>query len=148
MSEIEITPNIYKGGEQVGDFYWMYHQDEYNDVLFIFNDNEEYHNTNRRGAGNAIMRKYNKYNSNLDRPRSAGIPTGTLEDGGYQELNSHVIVQVDNAIEEIKEIIKKYNYKKICYSVEKDGVLGTGIFTVGRSVLEYITTKIKELKNN
>lgn len=126
----------------------MYHQDDYNDVLFIFNDNEEHHNTNRRGAGNAIMRKYNKYNSNLDRPRSAGIPTGTLEDGGYQELNSHVIVQVDNAIEEIKEIIKKYNYNKICYSAEKDGVLGTGIFTVDRSVLEYITTKIKELKNN
>jgi len=147
MSEIEIISNIYKGREQVGDFYWMYHQDEYKDVLFIFNDNEEYHNTNRRGAGNAIMRKYNKYNYNLDRPRSAGIPTGTLKDGGYNELNSHVIVQVDNAIKEIKEIIKKYNYKKICYSAEKDGVVGTGIFTVGRSVLEYITVQIKELPN-
>lgn len=148
MSEIVIIPNIYKGMEQEGDFYWMIHQDEYNDVLFIFNDNEEYHNTNCSGAGNAIIRKYNKYNYNLVRPRSAGIPTGTLEDGGYGELNEHVINQVASAIEEIREIIKIYNYKKICYSAEKDEILGTGIFTVNRKVLEYITSQIKELKNN
>ena len=32
-----------------------------------------------------------------------------------------------NSIEEIKEIIQLYGYKKICYSSEKDGILGTGI---------------------
>jgi len=144
---MEIIANIYKGREQEGDFYWMIKQDKYKDILFIFNDNEEYHYTNRRGAGNAVIRKYNKYNNKLVRPRSAGIPTGTLEDGGYQELTEYVKKQVTEAIEEIKEIIRVYEYKKICYSAEKDGILGTGLFTVSKEVLIYITEKIKELQN-
>ena len=143
---MEIIANVYKGREQIGDFYWMIKREEYKDILFIFNDNEEYHDTNCRGAGNAVIRKYNKHNNKLIRPRSAGIPTGTLEDGGYDELNEHVKLQVYNAIEEIKEIVQKYEYKKICYSAEKDGILGTGLFTVDRDVLIYITGKIKELE--
>ena len=143
---MEIIANVYKGREREGDFYWMIKQDEYRDVLFIFNDNEEYHYTNRRGAGNAIIRKYNRFNQKLPRPRSVGIPTGTLEDGGYQELNEHVIKQVETSIQEIKDVVKKYGYKKICYSAEKDGILGTGLFSVDKSVLTYITEKIKELE--
>ena len=146
MTHIEIIPNIFKGIKQEGDFNWMIQQNEYSNILFIFNDNEEYHNTNCNGIGNAIIRKYNKYNLKLTRPRSAGIPTGTLKDRGYQELNSHVITMINYAINEIKEIIKKYNYKKIYYSADKDGILGTGIFTVNKDVLHYITTKIKELE--
>jgi hypothetical protein len=146
-NKIEIIGNIYKGREKDGDFHWMIKQDIYKDILFLFNDNEEYHDTNARGAGNAIIRKYNKYNKKLEKPRSAGIPTGTLRDGGYEELNDHVKKQVKTAIQEIKEIIIKYNYKKICYSSEKDGILGTGIFTVDRDVLIYITNKIKKLES-
>jgi hypothetical protein len=143
---MEIIANIYKGYRKEGDFYWMIKRDEYADVLFIFNDNEECHHTNRKGAGNAIIRKYNKYNEKLTRPRSAGIPTGKLQDGGYQEFNPHVKTQIDNAVEEIKEIVTKYEYKKICYSSEKDGILGTGLFSVNRDILIYITEKIKELE--
>jgi len=143
---MQVIPNVYKGFNKEGDFDWMLDQEEYSDILFIFNDNEEYHDTNCRGAGNAVIRKYNKYNTKIPVPRSAGIPTGTLEDGGYQELNDHVKEQVDSAIEEIKEIIKKYSYTKVCYSAEKDGILGTGIFSVNRDVLIYITDKIKELE--
>jgi hypothetical protein len=144
---MEIIANVYKGYEKEGDFGWMIKQDEYNDILFIFNDNEEYHHTNSRGAGNAVIRKYNKYNKKLDRPRSAGIPTGTLANGGYHALTDHVKNQVETSIEEIKEIVNTYGYKKICYSAEKNGILGTGIFKVDSEVLEYITEKIKELKN-
>jgi hypothetical protein len=145
MTHIEIIPNIFKGLKQEGDFAWMIRQNEYSNILFVFNDNEEYHDTNCYGIGNAIIRKYNKYNLKLTRPRSAGIPTGTLKNGGYQELNSHVITKDNSAINEIKEIIKKYNYKKIYYSAEKDGILGTGIFTVDNDVLQYITDQIKAL---
>ena len=143
---MEIIANIYTGSKQVGDFYWMIKKDEYKDVLFIFNDNEEHHDTNRRGGGNAVIRKYNKFNNKLDRPRSAGIPTGTLEYGGYQKLNEHVKKQVELSINEIKEIIQIYGYKKIYYSAKKDGVLGTGLFSVNRDVLVYITEKIIELQ--
>ena len=124
----------------------MIKKDEYKDVLFIFNDNGEHHDTNRRGGGNAVIRKYNKFNNKLDRPRSAGIPTGTLEDGSYQELNEHVKKQIELSINEIKEIIQIYGYKKIYYSAKKDGVLGTGLFSMNRDVLVYITEKIIELQ--
>ena len=144
---MEIIVNVYSGREKEGDFYWMIKQDKYKDILFIFNDNEEYHHTNCRGAGNAVIRKYNKYNTKLNIPRSAGIPTGTLEDGGYQELNDHVKKQVEDSIQEIKEIITIYKYTKICYSSEKDGILGTGIFSVNKEVLKFITDKIKDLEN-
>jgi len=144
---MEIIANVYTGMQKEGDFHWMIKQDEYSDILFIFNDNEELHFTNCKGAGNAVIRKYNKHNKNLSIPRSAGIPTGTLDNGGYEELDDNVKYWVDLSIKEIKEIIKKYNYKKICYSAEKDGILGTGIFSVDKNVLIYITNKIKELEN-
>ena len=143
---MEIIGNIYKGRNQYGDFHWMIQQEKYDDILFIFNDNEEHHHTNNKGCGNAIIRQYNKYNMSLSRPRSAGIPTGTLKYGGYNELNDHVKKQIDSAIDEIKDICKKYNYTKLCYSSEKNGMLGTGIFVVDINVLVYITTKILELK--
>jgi hypothetical protein len=141
-----VIPNVYEGRYKEGDFQWMIKQDEYKDILFIFNDNEECHNTNYRGGGNAVIRKYNIYNTKLEKPRSAGIPTGTLENGGYKELTDYVKKQIDTSIEEIKKIAKTYEYKKICYSSEKDGILGTGIFNVNRDVLIYITEKIKELE--
>jgi hypothetical protein len=144
---MEIIANVYKKSGEEGDFGWMIKQEKYQDYLFIFNDNEEYHDSNCRGAGNAVIRKYNKFNKKLVRPRSAGIPTGTLEDGGYTELTPYVKSIVKNSIEEIKEIIQLYGYKKICYSSEKDGILGTGIFRVNRDVLVYITKKILKLKN-
>ena len=61
---MQLIPNIYKGRNVEGDFYWMIKQNEFDDILFIFNDNEEYHNTNIKGGGNAVIRKYNKHNTN------------------------------------------------------------------------------------
>ena len=65
----------------------MIKQPEFKNCLFIFNDNVEYHMSNRKGAGNAIIRQYNKHSqrcigsesySNLEKPMSAGISTGTI----------------------------------------------------------------------
>lgn len=125
----------------VGDFYWMCDQKEYEGSLFIFNDNEEYHNSNRKGAGNAIMRKYNKY-SHLEIPLSAGIPTGTLEYGGYTQLDSRTKAQIDSAINEIIELVNVYGYKRVYYSSEPDGMLGTSIFEVDIKVRKYITSRL------
>jgi hypothetical protein len=144
---MQIITNIYEGRKKYGDYKWMIKQPEYDDILFIFNDNEECHDTNISGGGNAIIRKYNKYNTNLEKPRSAGIPTGTLSFGGYDELSEYVKMQIDSSIEEIKEIIQIYNYKKICYSINKDNTFGTGIFTVDEDVKNYIVQKIKTLQD-
>ncbi len=131
--------------DKIGDFEYMNEQEEYKNSLFIFNDNEEYHNTCRRGAGNAVMRKYNKYNKNLEKPKSAGIPTGTLSDGGYTELNNEVKTTIDSAFEEIKELIKLHNYDTIYYSVGKNNKLGTSIFVVDEEVINYIDHLINSL---
>ncbi len=143
---MKITGTIFTNKNEIGDFMWMKDQKEYNNSLFIFNDNTEYHNTNKRGGGNAIMRKYNKYNTSLDKPISAGIPTGSLENGGFMEFNQEVKKIIDESFEEIKELITKYNYTEIIYSADKNGSLGTNIFEVNKDVINYITNLIKSLE--
>jgi hypothetical protein len=144
---IKVIPNIYIGNKQIGDFEWMIKQSNYDDCLFIFNDNEEYHYTNRIGSGNAIIRYYNIYNKYINIPRSAGIPTGTLKFKGYKKLDEHNKKVIDDSIEEIKNIIIKYKYKKVYYSANDNNMLATSIFIVGNDVIEYITNSIHQLDN-
>lgn len=147
MSNIQVIGVKFVKPNQFGDFNWMCQQYKYYDSLFIFNDNEEYHDTCRGGVGNAVIRKYNKY-SKLDKPKSAGIPTGTLEFGGYQSLNIGAKTQIDNAFNEIVELIDIYKYKQIYYSSELDGKLGTSIFKVDDKVIRYITHRLFTLVSN
>lgn len=147
MFDIQIIGTKFIRHNQFGDFNWMCNINNYSNALFIFNDNEEYHKTCRTGAGNAIMRRYNKY-SNLVKPKSAGIPTGTLKKGGYTKLSVRTKNKIDSAFNEIIDLINKYNYKQIYYSSELDGKLGTSIFTVNDNVLKYITHRLYNLSIN
>lgn len=147
MFDIQLIGIKFVKPKQFGDFSWMCCQEEYSEALFIFNDNEEYHHSCVGGAGNAVMRKYNKY-SKLKIPISAGIPTGTLEFGGYQSLDKHTKIQIDNSIDEIIQLVNSYKYKKIYYSSELDGKLGTSIFDVDDKVVRYITHRLFSLTNN
>ena len=142
---IEIIPSIFIGKNKVGDFNWMINQPEYDNALFIFNDNEEFHYMCIKGIGNAIIRQYNCYNKNISIPRSAGIPTGTMKNGGYTELSPDIKKIIKSAIREIKQLIDTYNYQTIYFSSDKNGKLGTSIFTVHPDVIDYITSKIKLL---
>jgi hypothetical protein len=143
---MKVTGTIFVKKNEIGDFIWMKDQKEYYNSLFIFNDNTEYHDTNKRGAGNALMRPYNKYNTSLEKPISAGIPTGSLKDGGFMEFNKEVKKIIDDSFQEIRELIKKYNYSEIIYSTDKDGNLGTNLFEVNKDVIKYITFLIKSLE--
>ncbi len=109
-------------------------------ALFIFNDNEDHHNTYIRGGGNAAMRIYNKY-SPMDIPISAGIPTG--KHGGYENLEECKNI-IDCSIKEIEELIEKYKFDTLIYSVNSydSPLIGTGIFEVSDDVLQYITNCI------
>lgn len=150
MFDLQILGVQYAKPDEFGDFSWMCEQDDFKDALFIFNDNENHHFTDVEGGGNAIMRKYNKY-SQLAVPRSAGIPTGCLGEfhcGGYDELNTHVKKQIDDAIQEIKQLIHLHHYPLIIFSCDKNGFLGTGIFKVDPDVLKYITQQIYSLTIN
>ena len=65
---MQVIGSIFGGGGKAGDFGWMIQQPEYDDALFIFNDNEEQFLAFRknpksgagcaRGGGNAIIRPY------------------------------------------------------------------------------------------
>jgi hypothetical protein len=144
-----VIGSVYTGRGEDGDFLWMNLQEEHEDSLFIFNDNIEHHATARRGRGNAIMRRFNIHNPEGMKPKSAGIPTGSMESGGFTELNELTRKHIDDSLEEIKHLIKTFDYKKIYYSAESpNGILGTNLFWVNEDVLVYITNKIKELEDS
>ncbi len=143
--DIQIYGTQYINKNIFGDFGWMCKQKMFNNCLFIFNDNEEHHNSNKSGMGNAVVRKYNKFNEKLNKPLSAGIPTGTLKNGGYQELDKNTKQVINGAVDEIKELLNKNKYDGIFYSVNKEGKLGTGLFNVAEPVVEYIDSQIKSL---
>lgn len=140
---IEVIGTVYKNNGQEGDFQWHIKSGLYEDSLFLFNDDEKRNKWKKAGRGNAVIRKYNKYA--LEKPRSCGIVTG--KDVGYEQLTDEVKIKIDFCFEEIKEIIRIYNYKKVYYSSETpNGLLGTSIFKVGDKVIEYITEQIKALE--
>lgn len=147
-----LTPPYIEGNrffkpDMKGDFNWMINQPEYTNTLFIFNDDVESRYKYKRGGGNACIRPYNQYNPNITKPHSVGIPTGTLKDGGFQTLDKDTATYIDNAINNIIELVKKYKYDRIIYSVDKKGNFATGIFNVNEDVIYYITEKLTILKS-
>ena len=142
---MKIIPTVFKGIGQYGDFEHMILSGKFDDSLFIFNDNEEHHFSDVQGGGNAVIRKYNK-NSTLLVPRSAGVPTGSLKHRGYQKLGPHEKFVIDFSINEIKELIKQFGYKRIYFSANTDGILSSKIFSIDDKVKKYITDEIMKLK--
>ena len=147
-SSIEIVPSMYKGNRMPGDFEWMIQQQQFQDALFLFNDNQEQFMAFRNGrsegcsvgGGNAIIRPYQCYNP----PRSAGIPTG-VNGQGYTDLNQ-AQPYIDIAFERIKQLLNTENYRRVMYSAGRDGrSLGTSIYSPSQSVKEYIVNKIEQL---
>ena len=145
---IGIEFNKVNGGK-FGDFKWMIDQKEYENSLFIFNDNEQDHDTPNKGGGNATIRPYNKHGYltlGLPQPRSAGISTGTLGKG-YESLSEGVKSHIDKCVDEIKDLLKHCQYNSIFFSVDKNQGLGTGIFVVNEEVKKYIKTQILSLSS-
>lgn len=159
--KISIYGTIFSVPGKLGDFEWMINQPEYRNSLFIFNDNIVHHNSSRKGAGNAVIRPYNKYGFTklgLSKPLSAGIPTGTsVQSNGFQDLNEPIVlpnglqttvkIVIDNSINEIKKLLHKYKYDAIYYSASNstDATIGASIFAPSVNVKEYITKKIHSL---
>jgi hypothetical protein len=115
---------------------------QFSRTLFLFNDNTDDHATCMRGGGNASARVMNRYSS-LPIPKSAGIITGTLMRGGYENLSScqHII---DECFNEIEDLLSTGNYDSVLYSVNSydSFIVGNGIFRPSPDVLKYITGRI------
>lgn len=127
----------------VGDFDWMIRSGQYENALFLYNDDEMRQHWVKAGMGNAVIRKYNHYAVN--RPRSAGILTGT-SGSGYSELTAEIKDKIEACFHIIREILTRHRYDTVYYSaVEPNGLLGTSIFEVHPDVIQYITQKIRDL---
>lgn len=151
---IKLVPSGFKGRNKEGDFSWMINRPEYNDVLFIFNDNQEqfiafieYLRSGKNkgmacsiGGGNAVIRPYQ---CSIP-PKAAGIPTGS-RGTGYQNLEV-AKPYIDRAIEYINGLLKSGNYKRVMYSASRDGrTLGASIFSPSTEVKEYIVSSLEKL---
>ena len=147
-SPLKVSGVIFSGPRKYGDFSWMMIQEEYQNALFVFNDNEQQYKAHRddpasiegcmAGGGNAIIRPYQCE----AKPRAAGIPTGP----NYHSLTPEVKQIVDEAIAAIRDIVLKNGYNQIFYSANAEGKLGTHIFAPGDDVKTYILQQLKSLE--
>ena len=140
--KITVIPSTYSGRGQSGDFEWMLNQPEYENTLFIFNDNEEQFDAFvneessgfTRGGGNAAIRPLRKNSP----PRAAGVPTGR-SGRGYSSLDEPTKAKIDQALAVITDLLETGNYDSIIFSAnETKTCIGTGIFDVGADVRAYI----------
>jgi hypothetical protein len=149
---MQVIPSQYEGKGVVGDFGWMIESSQYDDALFIFNDNEEdflaYQNNKNRipgspgcedGGGNAAIRHYRC----VDSPRAAGVPTGWRQTmTGYPALTPAVQHVLDEAFAEIQRVLASGRYQRVYYSANPDGSLATKIFSPGDDVKRYIVDEL------
>lgn len=149
---MQVIPNIFHRNGEGGDFGWMIEQSEYDDALFIFNDNQEQFldylqnpapqtNGCQAGANNAVIRPYQCLNP----PRAAGVPTGS-NGKGYSELTPEVKRVIGAACGVIRETLASGSYQRVYYSAANaQGELGTGEFQVGDDVKTYVVEELLKL---
>lgn len=141
---MSVIGTVFTRQNQYGDFNWMIKQEEYDDSLFIYSDNIEcFLSLSRKaGAGNAIIRPYRFAPDGY--PRSSPIVTGSLANGGFSKLNDEAKNLIDQGINEIKDKIRKYKYKRVFYSAESpNGILGQRLFVIDDNVKKYITNQLR-----
>ena len=154
LPTVQVLGSIYTGPNQIGDFCWMIEQSEYQDTLFIFNDNEEQFLAHQqdpdsllgcaKGNGNAVIRPYQ---CQLP-PRAAGIPSGR-QGQGYGSLTPSHQRLIDQALRVIRSLIATGHYQRLIYSADPQGQsLGTGIFQVGEDVKAYIVAQLRQLADS
>jgi len=139
----EVIGSVFDKPGRDGDFSLMCQQSEHEKSLFIFNDNEEQFRAFVRGdslgfsegGGNAKIRPLR----GLKPPRSAGVPTGTLNGGGYLRLDEATKKVINESLTVIQELLNSGVYERMIFSKDKSSpTLGTGIFLVAEDVKKYI----------
>ena len=138
-----ILAIIYKKPNEYGDFNYMIKSGNYDNVLFLFDDNKETYNTNICGPGIAKIRIYNEF-SNKKYINSAGIIVG-YNNIGFNILNEENKNIINMCFEKIKDFIIEYKYKELYYSCDENGFIKTYIPYVDKTVIDYVTKKISSL---
>lgn len=147
----EVIGSVFDKPGRDGDFSLMCQQSEHEKSLFIFNDNEEQFRAFVRGdslgfsegGGNAKIRPLR----GLKPPRSAGVPTGLLNGGGYLRLDEATKKVINESLTVIQELLNSGDYERMIFSKDESSpTLGTGLFFVAEDVKKYIYDSLMAMK--
>ena len=148
---MKVTGVSFFKPDEYGDFKWMAKRDEFNHVLFLFNENfvDSQNPDAPSGAGSAVIRPLT--HRVQEWPRAAGVPTGwSVSSGGYDELNKFVRLAIDNSIERTKRILHDDpSLTEVMFSCDASSpnVIGSRIFRIDDEVVQYISDKLQELQD-
>ena len=134
---------IYKKPNEYGDFNYMINSGEYDNVLFLFDDDVNTYNTCISGKGISKIRKYNEFSNNRN-ISSAGIIM-SLQNIGFNILDNTNKNIINMCFDKIKDLIIEYKYKKLYYSCDQYGLIISNVSYVDDAVIEYIKNKILSL---
>ena len=148
-----------------GHFAWMVKQPEYQNTLFLFNDNVENFTTDAlpthpdptgmRGNGDATLRPLNRHGwtqrklagNQLVAPLSAGIPT-QIGRQGFSALTLEVKAYMDRSLIEIAQLLLLHDYDRVVFSAEVFGKGGKALintFGVHPTVVAYIQQRLTRI---
>ena len=133
---VKLIKSSYKGKDKYGDFRWEIEGNTDPGTLYIFNDDVRFHKTDKKGKGERSIRQYNKYGKYKNRPYSAGI--SVYNKNPFKELSDKVKNIIDSDIDEIKDLVKKFKFKKIKYTVKSDE-------NIEPSIQRYILTELENI---
>ena len=152
VTAIDVVGVRYVAGQDHGNLKRMVNLSEYDDALFVFNDNEQQFKQHLAhgpaadkcvsGRGNAAIRDLQ---CQAD-PRAMGVPTGAS--GGYAALTPHVRSVVDVAAANIKNLLATGRFRRVIFNEADDGLIATDTFMVNDEVRHYITDSLRALARN
>lgn len=149
---VAVIGIVYDGPRKYGDFKWMLKQPEYEDALFIYNDNvkDSLDPNVMEGGGSAAIRNLSWRFSTP--PRSVGVPTGwSVASGGFDEMDIYSKKAIDFSIARIWKIILDSNSQvtKVIYSCSREDKMkiGVSIFQPHSSILNYINDQLHNLQS-
>ena len=135
---------VYKNKDEYGDFYWMINTGDYNNVLFIFDDNYEDYDTNIIRNDSSIIRQYNKFGK-YKNIHSAGVIMGDLYNNGFGILDIANKELIDKSIENIRDLIIEYKYTEIYFQSDEYGFIKSNLYYLDNGITNYVSTQLFSL---
>ena len=132
---------VYKNKNEYGDFDWMIKSGQYENVLFLFDDNLEYYKTSIPERGILELRKYNEYGL-YPNVCSAGIIMGKSFNHNFDKLDEVNKRNIDISINNIKKLILQNNYKELYFSSDEEGLIKINYKYSNLEVINYATEQI------
>lgn len=144
IARIAIEGIQFKTNDPNTDYRQMINNPDFNNALFIFNDNTSGYGT----GGNACIR---------GKDRALGLPTGHIESGPNQSAGGFTsLVEAEThippAISAISDYVSNHpEIERVFYCCDSAGLLGVGIFSrelgvgEGPQILQYATDQLHSL---